>query len=276
MKGVFPPMTLALTRHTSGLRYIDVGVAAKAYTFLFDTGAGLTVMSPEVAQSAGCTPMGRLARHQLRGERIDLERCAAVGLGIDAISIQAPLVGVTDIGAKLPPGSPPAHGVVALDAFAPRAVTLDLGHDKVILETAQSLAKRTPAATLPLRLARPALGAALEAFIGVSTPQGTLWLLLDSGNLDDVLLTSQAATALGQTVPAPDASGRRRLTAVPLALGGAATSAAVTIDDTLSYDGVLNVAVLQQLVITLDFKEGQAGISIAPVTVASGAPHLKP
>ena len=114
--------------------------------FLLDTGGGMTVVTPKAAGFAGCRPWGRLTGFRMRGDRLDLPRCDDVRLTASDVPLRAPVAGIWDLMAKLPPAAPELMGSVALDAFAGRVVTLDLAHRRLVIESPQSLAQRVPRA----------------------------------------------------------------------------------------------------------------------------------
>jgi len=62
----------------SRLITVDVEIGGKTLTFLLDTGGGVTIVSPETAALAGCTPFGRATGFRWNGERLDLPRCRSV------------------------------------------------------------------------------------------------------------------------------------------------------------------------------------------------------
>ena len=79
-------------------------------------------------------------------------------------------------------GDKKPDGLLSLDAFDGKAVTLDQTAGTLTIETPTSLARRTKAMKeLPFRIARECSARCLSAFIGVPTPQGMTWLILDSG-----------------------------------------------------------------------------------------------
>ena len=248
------PVEIAMRPYIATLRTVSVTVGRETLPFLFDTGGGFTVLTPETARVAGCTPFGRLTGFRSSGERLDLPRCGPVKLVVGDV----PLVGevaVLDV-MRLLEGAPTIGGILSLQSLEGRAFTLDLSGNRLVLETRDSLAARTAGRSpVAVRLSRQAGGAAIDLFLEVSAPGGSLWLELDSGNAGPVLLSPHALTQLGIT---PKGDEPRRVTLDVRGLGPTAVDA-VTKD--LIYDGLLNARFLESVVISVDLASGRAWIT---------------
>jgi len=150
-------------------------------------------------------------------------------------------------------GAPPIGGVVSLHTFRDRAFTLDLAANRLVLESRRSLAKRiTKMPQVSIRTSRQAGGAALDVFLAVDTPNGSIWLELDSGNAGPVLLSPHALTQLGLSLRDDEA---RQVTLNVRGLGP--TPLEVAVKD-LIYDGLLNAAFLESVVLTVDLPSERA------------------
>lgn len=248
------PVEIAMRPYIATLRTVSVTVGRETLPFLFDTGGGFTVLTPETARVAGCAPFGRLTGFRSSGERIDLPRCGPVKLVVG----DEPLVGevaVLDV-MRLLEGAPTIGGILSLQSLEGRAFTLDLSGNRLVLETRDSLAARTAGRSpVAVRLSRQAGGAAIDLFLEVSAPGGSLWLELDSGNAGPVLLSPHALTQLGLTTKGDEP---RRVTLDVRGLGPTAVDA-VTKD--LIYDGLLNARFLESVVISVDLASGRAWIT---------------
>jgi len=248
------PVEIAMRPYIATLRTVSVTVGRETLPFLFDTGGGFTVLTPETARVAGCAPFGRLTGFRSSGERLDLPRCGPVKLVVG----DEPLVGevaVLDV-MRLLQGAPTIGGILSLQSLEGRAFTLDLSGNRLVLETRDSLAARTAGRSpVAVRLSRQAGGAAIDLFLEVSAPGGSLWLELDSGNAGPVLLSPHALTQLGLT---PKGDEPQRVTLDVRGLGPTAVDA-VTKD--LIYDGLLNARFLESVVISVDLASGRAWIT---------------
>lgn len=137
------------------LKTIEVGVDDQVATMILDTGGGVTVVTPELAERMGCQPWGQLSGFRLSGERLSMTRCSAAALRIGDKLLATQEVGVFDLAALLPPEAPRIDGILSLDALSATPFTLELDAGRLTLETPESLAARTSdAIEIPIRLHR--------------------------------------------------------------------------------------------------------------------------
>ena len=62
--------SIKLEPYAGKLRQISVRVADKDYKFLFDTGGGHTLISPDIAAAVGCKPSGRMLGFRMNGDNL--------------------------------------------------------------------------------------------------------------------------------------------------------------------------------------------------------------
>lgn len=252
------PAIIQLEPYLGVLWSFEAKVAGAPRRFLIDTAGGLTAITPAAAKSIGCQPWGRITGHRMRGDRVDLERCDKVAIEAAGVALAPPTVGVFDFAKLLPANAPPLDGSVALDAFAGRAVTLDLGAQRLVIETPASFKARIQgAAEVPVRFARDAGGLALTPFVPVPTPKGAVWMELDSGSNGAVVVAQHNAALLGLN---PDSKERQ-----PISMsveGGPKIEAQAVVMD-LVLDGNIGVPVLKDWVVTLDLAHERAWIKAA-------------
>jgi hypothetical protein len=233
-------------------------VGGQPRRYLFDTGAGLSFVSPETARAAGCTPWGRLSGFNMFGTRIDAPRCDDVAFDAGGVRLRAPVAGVVAM-AALSASDADLDGIVGLDLFAGRAITLDLARGRLVLESDASLAARTRGATpLPIRVNREVAGRALSVFAGVPSAQGTLWMELDSGNGGTVLVSRPVARALGL-----DSAVKERQTADFAVAAGVRVRTEHAYTPDMIMDGNLGMPFLRAWVVTLDLRAGRGWIAPA-------------
>jgi hypothetical protein len=224
--------------------------------FLLDTAGGLTVVTPAGAEAAGCKPWGQLTGFRMRGDRLDLPRCDTVVIEAWGTKLDVPTAGLFDIAKLLPAGSPPLAGSVALDAFAGRAVTLDLAHRQLVVETPASLAARLRGArAVPVRFSREVGGLALTPLVAVETAQGRAWMELDSGSDAAVIVDRHVAAPLGLD---PQNKGAQPLKAT--VAGGVALAGPALVQD-LILDGNIGLPTLEGWTVTIDLNGQQLWIS---------------
>jgi predicted aspartyl protease len=241
------PTVIKFKPYLDGQLAFDTTIGGRTETFLFDTGGGATVISPAFAARIGCTPWGQVTGFRMRGERLDLQRCEDVRITVAGLTLVSPTAAEFDITQGAPKDAPPLAGSVALDAFAGRTVTLDVAHQRLIVETPASLAVRIRhAREVAARFARDLDGIALEPLVALDTPKGRVWLTIDCGSDGDVTVNRPLAAALGLD---PAHKGHQILT-MKFA-GGPQANADARVDD-LIIDGNIGVRVLRHWIITID------------------------
>ncbi|MDE3154315.1 MAG: hypothetical protein KGN76_04395 [Acidobacteriota bacterium] len=246
------PVELVLRPYASTtIRTVDVAVGRKTFPFIFDTGGGFTLIQPDEVHDAGCSPFGRVVGFRADGQQIALPRCGPVALDIGGYRSRVE-VGVFDLGALLGKGAPPVGGLVGLNAFGPAAVTLDLAHDRVTVETPRSLRARVRDMTpVHVRLVTGA-GGDVVPFLEVRARAGTLWMEIDSGNNGPVFLAPHALTQLGLTLPPKGTQ------AVDLTVAGLGPVTVAAARRAMIYDGQLNPQFLRKMILTIDLGRGRA------------------
>src|SRR5690606_8408577 len=153
-----------------GIPTVEVTVAGETGPFLLDTGGGISVISPALAEAAGCRPFAQITGYRHSGEQVTMPRCDDLALTIDGEALRVPSAGIFDIGSLLPPDAPRIEGLIALDVLAERPFTLELGAGRLIFETPASLAARiVDAVEIPIRFHRQAGGISLTVMVRAPT-----------------------------------------------------------------------------------------------------------
>jgi len=244
---------IQLTLHpyaNSDLRTVRVTVNGHESPFIFDTGAGDTVLTPQVIRYAGCTPFGQVTGFRATGGQLTSSRCGPVVLRIGRYEVAREVL-VFDL-LKMLGKAPPVGGILGLASFDGRAVTIDLAHDRVTIETRSSLARRIRGMKpINVRVTVDASGAVVP-FIQARARVGTLWLEVDSGNDGPVFLAPHAQQQLGISIPE---HATRPLDLEVIGLGRVHIDAA---SRNLIYDGQLNPAFLRQMEFTIDLAQDRA------------------
>jgi hypothetical protein len=229
--------------------------------FLFDTGGGVTLVSPEFAKKIGCEPWGRLSGHRMMGDRLDASRCDDVPVVLPQASggtrtYRAPVTAVVDVTSFLPEGAAPVEGSIALDLFAGKTITIDFPAQRLIVESPQSLQARIAGAhELPVSLSREMQGRALAASLGVPTAKGMAWMELDTGNGGTILVSQPYADAFGL-----DAKQEGPQSAdFEVSKDFRATGTAFT--PNMILDGNLGMPFLKDKIVTLDLGSGRLWIA---------------
>lgn len=262
MTGIRPASAVAadavevpLLPYFGDLRTVAVSIGGEEIPFLFDTGGGMTALTPATARKAGCAPFGGITGIRFNGEKLSGQRTGPVSFGVGGVNLRAE-AGVGDLEAL---GLKGVGGVLALQSFAGTAITLDLAGNRLILETPATLKQRVAGMKeLTVRAGRQSGGASLDFYARAQAQTGDLWLEMDSGNLEPVLLASHAFTQLGLE-PAGNAAGPVKLELVGLGPVTLDAKAADTI-----YDGLLNSAFFKRHLVTFDLKAMRAWVAPRP------------
>lgn len=254
-----PRIVIPLESYLSTQTAVRLSVAGHEGLFLFDTGEGVSTITPHFAAAIGCDPWGQVTGYRMSGERLDFPRCDNVRFDAQEQRFPAPIAGVFDIMSLLPKDVPVLQGAVGLDIFAGRVITIEPRANRLIIETARSLAMRIRTAKeIRARLVRDAEGVALAVDGGVETRRGLAWMELDTGNGGALVIANHVAPLLGLKADQKDK--------VPLSFmlsGGISVSGDARSRD-LIMDGNISNQFLRQWNLTLDLMNGRAWL--APAT----------
>lgn len=249
------PQTIKLERFRKALWTVKVTLNGKTGNFLLDTGGGKTLVTERFAAGWDCTFQGRVTGYNMFGERIDSPLCDAVDIRAGEVHLTRGDVGKIDFSKHFPAENAP-DGLLSLDVFDGKAITLDQANATLIVESPTSLEQRvTHMRELPLRVSRECSAKCLSVFVGVSRAQGMTWLTLDSGAGGVSLIAKEYAQAFGLNTEPKE----QRLT-FELAKGVVVDSPVLVTD--MIMDGNLGQPFLSQYVVTLDL--GASRMWIAP------------
>lgn len=224
--------------------------------FLFDTGGGISVLSPEFARYSGCAPWGQVTGFRMTGERMDFQRCDHVTFEVAGAHPKTPTAGVFDIMALAPKTAPHLDGSLALDIFAGQVLTLDVSGRTLTIETPESLQIRIrDAREVPARLVREAEGLALSVSAGVPTPKGMAWMEMDSGNDGSFEIANHIAPLFKLK---PD---DRDPQPVSFRLGGGIPAKGTAVTGNLIMDGNIGEQFFPAWAVTFDLKDGRMWVS---------------
>lgn len=247
---------IPLHDEAGGAMSIEASIDGQRGIFLFDSGWGVSALSPVMADRVGCRPWGQLTGFRAIGERVDMRQCRPATIVLGDQRIRLPTLVYVDIQRFMPPGSPVYGGGLGLDMFAGRIVTLRARARQIVLESPASLEKRIAhARPIPIRLVREVQGAALTVDVGVPTPQGMLWMELDTGNSGPTMIARHAAALVGLK-PDQELGQNVSMTIVP----GAVVQGPALVRD-LIMDGKIGLDFLRRWDLTLDLDRGRAWLA---------------
>ncbi|MGB2763406.1 MAG: hypothetical protein WBC02_09405 [Candidatus Aminicenantaceae bacterium] len=243
---------LVMKPYFETLRTIDVIIGNDTLPFILDTGGGVTIITPEVAQSLGYYLYGRITAYRCDGSRIDIKRCEKINLNFGPVKVSVDGA-VFDIMSLFKSDDVPVvGGLISLHTFQDIPFTLDLANNIIILESRESFGLRIKdMKELSVRTSRQAGGAAIDLFIELQTEQGTIWMELDAGNTGPVILSPHSKLQMG--IDQNQETGKTNFDFIGF---GEMELDFRTVD--LIYDGLLNSNFLEKIIITIDLKSEKA------------------
>jgi predicted aspartyl protease len=241
---------IKLQRFRKALWKIHVTVKGKEGDFLFDTGGGVTLLTKEFAQGMDCKFWGRSTGYNMFGKRGDGPHCDDVQLDANGVKLTPVNVGIIDFDDQFP-GDRSPDGLLSLDAFDGKAITIDQKSATLTIETSASIAKRVRSMKeFPLRVARECSGRCLAAYLGVKTNDGMSWLNIDTGAGGVSLISTEYARTFGL-----DPDKKQQIIDFPIS-NDTTINGPVMIADMIM-DGNLGQPFLSQFVITIDLAHGR-------------------
>jgi hypothetical protein len=237
---------LQLEPYFRDLRLVRAAAGSDTLSLLLDTGGGTTLLTPAAARRLGCPVRGEDTGHRMTGEPVVFGRCASLEITAAGWTRTIAPVGVFDLAAVLPPELPRLDGVLALDAFRGRAVTLDWAAGLVTIHGDRSADSAVARWGVPLRIATGDNGRFLSTLARVDGTAGPLWFLVDSGNLRGTLV---ATSVQRDSLLPPADSGR-----VVIRIGARAPYPASVTWTALVLDGALGTDFLRRGPLTIDLR----------------------
>jgi len=259
-----PLAVIELTPHPGGTAMMTVRAQVRGHegVFIFDTGGGVSYLSPAFAQTVGCKPWGQITGFTLTGQRLDMPRCDGFSFDVQGHNFSGPIFGVFDLMKYMPPNVPRIDGSIGLDVFSSHAITLSLSQKTLTVESSTSLAARAKRSKeVPIRLVRDAGGVALAVEVAVPTPAGMSWMELDSGNGGATVIGKHLAPLLKL-----DASKKEPQSASFQIAGGIPVEGMARVNETLIMDGNIGTRFMLKWDLTLDLSKGRAWL--APATAS--------
>jgi len=247
------PQVIKLERFRKALWKVHVTVKGKAGDFLFDTGGGVTLLTEDFLKGIPCKFWGRSTGYNMFGQRGDGPHCDDVQLTAGTVALTPVNIGKFDFGDRFA-GDKTPDGLLSLDAFGGKAITIDQQAATITIETPQSLKQRINSMKeVPFRVSRECSARCLSVFMGVPTASGMTWLTLDSGAGGVSLISKDDAELFGLK---PDAKDQRlKFDAAP----GIPIDSPVMVTDMIM-DGNLGQPFLSQYVVTMDLANSRMWI----------------
>ena len=259
LRGAEMPLVIGLETYGGSQKVIHAKINGREGVFLFDSGGGVSNITPEFAALICRKPWGRIVGFRMTGQRIDMARCDAVSLEIAGNPLHLSVIGIFDLMSLVPPGAPKLDGMIGLDAFANKTITIELANNRLIVETPESLTERAKAATEePVRMVRDAQGVALTVDAAVKTANGTAWMELDTGNDGNIAVADWLAAEYGLE------PGKKAAQAIKFQLANGIKGEGLGWSGDLIMDGNLGSQFLRSWLVTFDLSGGRAWFAPAP------------
>lgn len=250
---------------------LRVDIAGKERLFQFDTGGGNTFISPEIAKELACEKGARMVGFRMTGDKLEAPRCDDVAIKIGGHKFVAARTGVYQVGEFNAKGVT-VDGLLALDVFEGKTITIDFASLKLIVETPESAADRTKGAIeMPARVIREMGGYAITMDVQVPSKVGPLGFELDSGNGGTLLIAKPYASAFGFNPDGGPVMGK-----FPIGKGVVASGFVMPAGITL--DGNLGMPFLKDYIVTLDLEKGRVWLkrNKVPAPAGMGVPPEAP
>jgi len=245
------PQVIKLERFRKALWKVHVTVKGKEGDFLFDTGGGITLLAEEFSNGIDCKFWGRFTGYNMFGNKGGGPYCSDVRLTAGSVALSPVNVGRMSFEGMFP-GDKTPDGLLSLDSFDGKVITIDQKAATITIETEKTLKKRVRTMReFPMRLSRECSGRCLSAFLGVKTPDGMTWLNIDTGAGGVSLISKEYAASFGL---GPEEKGQ----SLDFALDRDIKIGGPVMVTEMIMDGNLGQPFLANYILTLDLKEGRA------------------
>lgn len=250
------PIEIKLGRDALGKTpTVEVVVNGKKRLFYFDSGGGISGISPDLAKEIGCQQNAVMTGYNAGGMRFDGKLCEDVAMNLNGFEVKRD-VAVFDPNAFFPKSPVKLDGSIALDAFENRIITMDLKGNSIWVENEKSFKRRIKNMTpLVSRLSREGGGATLDFFVAAQTPKGKIWMLVDTGNTNKLLFRKSAEDQLG--INFDDGIGEKKIKPVKLNIIGVGEVEADARHRDMIYDGMLSYDIIERMLWTIDLGSGK-------------------
>lgn len=247
---------IPLTDYFRELKTVEVTIGEESYKFLFDTGGGATVVSPQIIEKLNKEVYGHKVGFRMSGERVIFERCNDVNLSMGGISFHQEEVAVFDLMELLPKELDRIDGVISLKTFEQHEIMLDLKNERIMVETKESFHNKTKKMiAVESRFANGLAGDDLNIFLALKADGKKWWFLFDSGNISDMKISKAISTSWK-----PDLVMDTTMTEFSYHFGGERMDSNMFRDDII-YDGALSYQFLYSYRFAISLSRNKVFIS---------------
>lgn len=250
----FSQDAVPLGKYGKTMKQLEVLIGGTTYPFLFDTGGGDTIITPELAATACKQVYGKVVGYRMNGEMATYRKCDGIDMKIGNTELFHPTVAVLDVMSYLPSIAPKIYGVISLKSFEDRIISIDLPAGKLIFETKRSAKKKKKQMTLlESRFPTGMSGGELDILLGIRRNGALYWFLFDTGNGHHPRMSPQTAYDWGLQQD-PVSTGTTHKTEVSF---GTRTETIDFDTDEIIYDGVFNFEIISKKAYLIDFPNKQ-------------------
>ena len=243
---------ISLENYFKTLKSVKVNIENRTYDFLFDTGGGITILSPKIVKEINKSTYGNSVGFRMSGEKIEWKLSDSLNIEIGGINFFHSYVGVFDVMSLLPEEFKRIDGVISLKTFEKTNVTLNLSKNILIVETEESMEEKIKNMDLvQSRFVNGPNGSELNIFIGTQVNHRLWWFLFDTGNIAQTIISTNIAGEWGLTYEENEITeiGKHKFEIAGDSI------ASPTIIDKIIYDGALSFDFIHQSEYTISFKE---------------------
>ena len=249
---IFAQNEIKLEEYFRGLKTIEVEIENETYNFLFDTGGGLTIVSPKVIEKVGRSAYGNFVGFRMSGEQVGWKLSDSLEIEIGGTIFFHNQVGIFDIMSLLPKEFEQIHGLISLKTFEKLIISLNLNENKLILETDRSFKKKIKNMDLiPSRFANGPSGLELNIFLGTKSNNRLWWFLFDSGNIGQAKISENIVKEWELLLEGKESADNL----IQLfEVAGDSIEVPIVIDNII-YDGAFNFDLIQQSEFVISLKD---------------------
>lgn len=265
---------------------IPVSVCGIETRFVFDTGIGVNLVSESLAARVGCLPDGStFTGRRMSGQSVTLPLGSLGELRIGASEMRDVPAGIFDLQAAAGLGE--VEGFVSLGCFLTTPVTVDYAAGQLVVEDAESLARRVAAGT-PVAVQVHRDGPSTDLTLDLELPGGKrVKVEIDTGS-DSLILDERFAADAGvdlrdpgiRTLTAADETGHeftRYFTGLrgEVAVSGApavSVSNPAVMFQRIIYDGLVGDAFLRNFTTTYDLAHSRVIFALPEIPRPEAGP----
>jgi len=250
----FSQDVLPLVKYAGTMKKLDVLIGGTTYPFLFDSGGGDTIVTPELAALKCKKIYGKGVGYRMHGEMITYQKCDMEPMKVGATEFPPQTAAIFDIMSLFPPQAPKIYGMLSLKSFNDNIISLDLPAGTLTIETRKSAKKKQKHMTLlESRFSTGLSGNEQTILLGIRRNGVPYWFLFDTGNGHHPLISPRTAYDWGlQQDPVSTGTTHR----TELSFGTRAETFDFDADDVI-YDGVLNFDIISKRAYLIDFANKQ-------------------